>query len=86
MMEKRRWNCVDALRVLALFLIILYHYETNLGTSNLISLEDMGIRYENANFHMAKIGVELFFMISGFGLMCGNYEISSWKKFLKSDF
>lgn len=80
---KQRFHYIDALRVLALFLIILYHYETDIITSGLFDLQAAGIHYETANIHMAKVGVTLFFMVSGFGLMLSSLHSFSVKEFVK---
>lgn len=83
MNSKQRYYSIDALRVCALFLIILYHYETDITTSGLYNLAEAGIHYETANIHMAKVGVTLFFMVSGFGLMYSGLESFSVKEFAK---
>lgn len=80
---KQRFYYIDALRVLALFLIILYHYETDIMTSGLFDIAAADIGYETANIHMAKVGVNLFFMVSGFGLMLGSLHSFSVKEYVK---
>ena len=80
---KQRFHYIDALRACALFLIILYHYEVDIITSGLCNLMDFGIGYETANIHMAKVGVTLFFMVSGFGLMYSSLDSFSLKEFVK---
>lgn len=83
MSKKQRFHYIDALRVSALFLIILYHYEVDIISSGLCNLMEFGIGYDTANIHMAKVGVTLFFMVSGFGLMYSSRESFSGKEFAK---
>lgn len=78
---KKRWKYIDLLRACSMLLIILYHYEVDLEINNLVSLGEFGIRY--TNIHMAQVGVALFFMVSGFGLMYSSYDEFSVKTFLK---
>lgn len=81
--SKQRFHYIDVLRVMALFLIVLYHFETDIITSGLFDLQAAGIFYETANIHMAKVGVTLFFMVSGFGLMLSGLHSFSLKQFVK---
>lgn len=64
-----------------MILIILYHYEVDLESSHMVSLREAGIAYTNV--HMAQVGVALFFMVSGFGLMYSNFDKFSVGKFWK---
>lgn len=75
-MERKRWNYIDTLRVCSFLLIFLYHFMTETEAGGYFSFRSTGISCENANLHMAKIGVSLFFMISGFGLMCSSEKFS----------
>lgn len=80
---KKRWKYIDLLRACSILLVILYHYEVDLEITNLVFLDEIGIRY--TNIHMAQVGVALFFMVSGFGLMHSCYNEFSIKTFLKRD-
>lgn len=84
-MGQKRWKYIDALRVCSFILIILYHYIIELEAIGCFSFLKTGIVYENANIHMAKVGVTLFFMISGFGLMYSNRDFSI-KEYIKKRF
>ena len=75
-MERKRWNCIDMLRAGSFLLIFLYHYMIETEAGGYFSFSGAGILCENANIHMAKVGVTLFFMISGFGLMYSSREFS----------
>ena len=62
---KYRLLSIDIIRVAAFALIILYHYFINLGIVGL----GPELPYGNQNMHIATLGVALFFIVSGFGLM-----------------
>lgn len=85
-MKQKRWNSIDLLRVGSFLLILIYHYMVEIEAGGLFSLTNAGITYENANLHMAKVGVTLFFMISGFGLMCSASSEFSLKTYIKKRF
>ena len=73
-MKRKRWDSVDVLRICSLLLIFLYHFMVEIEAGDWFYLSAVGISYENQNLHMAKVGVTLFFMISGFGLMHSNRQ------------
>lgn len=83
-MEKKRWNYIDALRVLSLLMIVLYHYEVELGSGGQVQVPEY--MYAGKNLHMAMIGVSLFFMISGFGLIYENRNGFCLKTYIKKRF
>lgn len=66
---KKHLVFLDVLRTFAFACIILYHFMIELEISNLYSFPDHGISYANANMHIATLGVSLFFIVSGAGLM-----------------
>ena len=68
-MKKEHWHSLDFLRVCSFLLIFIYHYIIELKAAGFYDFSSMGIFYENNNLNMARIGVILFFMLSGFGLM-----------------
>ena len=57
---------LNIIRVLAFALIIVYHFILEMSSKSIIGA---GIPYAGPNMHMATLGVGLFFMISGAGLM-----------------
>lgn len=64
--QKRRFMSLDVIRFIAFAFIIYYHYFFNLEVTGLYQLT---LPYFNDNMHIATLGVALFFMVSGFGLM-----------------
>ena len=59
---KQRIKSLEGLRVIALFLIVITHFEF------LETVEGIGSIY-STYFHNATLGVDFFFVLSGFGLM-----------------
>ncbi len=72
-MPKRRILFLDFLRVFSFFLIIAYHFMVELEIRGCYTFQNV-IRYSNANSHIATLGVALFFMISGAGMMYSHGE------------
>lgn len=68
MIDKKRYFFLDVLRVLAFFLVFFYHFLVRTAENGLITQEAASKIYEHPNFHMATLGVSLFFIISGMGL------------------
>lgn len=85
-MKRKRWDSVDVLRICSLLLIFLYHFMVEIEAGDWFYLSAVGISYENQNLHMAKVGVTLFFMISGFGLMHSNRQNFDGKTYWKKRF
>lgn len=65
---------MDLLRVVAFMLVFFYHFLVRTAENGIISSEMAGKIYEHPNFHMATLGVSLFFIISGTGLMMSSRQ------------
>ncbi|MCR5503509.1 MAG: acyltransferase [Lachnospiraceae bacterium] len=65
----KRYRFMDVLRLLSMLAIVFYHMTVTLYLMGIRQLSSVRIFYENANMHIAKVGVGLFFMLSGAGLM-----------------
>ena len=70
--KRKRWSSIDVLRVVSFLLILFYHFMVEIENGGYFFFASYGMNYENSNLHIAKIGVVLFFMMSGFGLMAGS--------------
>lgn len=81
---KKRYNFMNLLRVLSMFTIVFYHMLITLYIYGIRQLDSISFFFENKNMHIAKIGVCLFFMLSGCGLMLGSRN--SAKGFNVKDF
>ena len=66
---KKKYYFMDVLRVLAMLLIVYYHLFIELFVVGAREVNAFSNFYENKNAHLATIGVGIFFMLSGFGLM-----------------
>lgn len=60
---------MDVIRFISMAAIVYYHLIITLYLSGIRQLESVHHLYENNNIHVATVGVGLFFMISGAGLM-----------------
>lgn len=80
MQNKKRWGSLDVLRLTSFFLIFIYHFMVETEAGGYYSFSQHGITYETPNLHIAKIGVVLFFMMSGFGLMGGSFSLKEYGK------
>ena len=77
-----KYRAMNWLRVLAFAFIIVYHFIFELEQKGNFDPEKGSlIKYSNSNLHIAIIGVSLFFMLSGAGLM-----LSSMRKWDIKDF
>lgn len=81
---KKRYNFMNLLRVLSMFTIVFYHMLITLYIYGIRQIDSISFFFENANMHIAKIGVCLFFMLSGCGLMLGSNDEA--KSFSIKDF
>jgi peptidoglycan/LPS O-acetylase OafA/YrhL len=77
--ESSRIESIDALRAIAALTVLLFHFES-------FALTPVGqfgafIPAESQNFHLALMGVELFFVISGFVISWTIERTGSAKKF-----
>ena len=85
--SKTKYLSMNHLRVLAFCFIIVYHFMVELEQKgNYNFLERGWVYYTNGNFHIAIIGVSLFFMISGAGLMLSSTRKWDVKDFYKRRF
>lgn len=66
---KKRYAFIDVIRFISMAAIVYYHLIITLYLSGIRQLESVSHLYENNNMHIATVGVGLFFMISGAGLM-----------------
>ncbi|MBR1622925.1 MAG: acyltransferase [Pseudobutyrivibrio sp.] len=76
-----KYRAMNWMRVMAFLFIIVYHFMVELEQKGNYSFDSSLIYYSNSNLHIAIIGVSLFFMISGAGLM-----LSSMRKWDIKDF
>ena len=70
----KRYNFMSVLRVLSMLTIVFYHMLITLYIYGIRQIDSIRFFFENANMHIAKIGVCLFFMLSGCGLMLGSKD------------
>lgn len=79
-MKSKRITSIDILRGLAAFLVTMYHLSN--GNSKFLSDENL----LKIVFRIGWVGVEIFFIISGFiipySMMLGNYTMKSGGRFL----
>ncbi len=82
-MEKKRVIYLDLLRAIAFVCIIIYHFMIELELHEKYSFVQQGIFYENENMHIATLGVSLFFIVSGAGLMLSTRQELKLKSYIK---
>lgn len=86
-MNTIKYRAMNWLRVLAFLFIILYHFMIELEQTGSYVFDNKSVvYYANANLHIAIIGVSLFFMISGAGLMLSSRKRWNVKDFYKRRF
>ncbi len=73
---KQKYSFMSILRVLSMVSIVFYHMLITLYIYGIRQLDSISIFFENANMHIAKVGVCLFFMLSGAGLMLSSKDQS----------
>lgn len=78
---KHRYRFMNWIRVLAFVLIIVYHFIVELEKNSIYSFVNNGIYYSNVNIDISVIGVSLFFIISGSGLMLSSQRKWDIKKY-----
>ena len=84
---KKRYNFMNLLRVLSMFAIVFYHMVFTLYLYGIRQHDSIKVMFCNANMHIAKVGVSLFFILSGCGLMMSsNNDSFSIKEFYKKRF
>ena len=79
---KSRKIFIDILRILACFLVIVNHTNSQIFLSVTSVNDGIGISYilSMAYFYFSKIAVPIFFMISGALLLNKDYEIKDFIK------
>lgn len=86
---KKRYDFMNVLRLVSMLFIVFYHMVVTLYIFGIRQLESVEHFYSNKNLHIATIGVGLFFMLSGAGLMLGareNKNFSAWSFYKKRFF
>ncbi len=66
---KKRYNFMDLIRVICVIPIVFYHMLVTLSEYGVRQADSLNKYYETPNFFFGVVGVALFFMISGGGLM-----------------
>lgn len=84
MMEKKRIFYYDFIRTVAMFIIIIFHFNCSLAIHNISGKIFLGIHYANGSY--ADVGVPLFFILSGATLMLSNQKNYTLKSFYKKRF
>lgn len=77
---------LDFIRTLSFTLVFIYHFMLEMEDKGVFDFSGRGLFYENANCHMASLGVGLFFMISGAGLMLSAGEKLDCKTYFSRRF
>ncbi len=70
----KRYQFMNVLRVLSMIAIVFYHMVVTLENLGIRQHESVSLFYQNANMHIATVGVGLFFMLSGGGLMLSSKD------------
>ena len=83
---KSRCSCLDYLRFLSFGCIIFYHMVVQLWMDGIRDGMEVLPYFSNANIHIATLGVNLFFMISGAGLMLSGRKSFSLSAYYKKRF
>ncbi len=84
--KRSRIVFMDVLRVFAFVCIILFHFMITLDLAGQFSFVQRGIDWGTPNMHMATLGVGLFFMVSGAGLMISSERKWDLKTYAKKRF
>jgi peptidoglycan/LPS O-acetylase OafA/YrhL len=84
---KKRYNFMNLLRIMSMVAIVFYHMVFTLYLYGIRQQESIKFLFCNANMHIAKVGVSLFFILSGCGLMMSSdRDDFSIKDFYKKRF
>lgn len=80
---KKRIFYLDFIRALSFIFIVIFHFNVSIGAHNIYvnSTNIPIIFYDYKNGNLGQIGVSLFFIISGAGLMLSNKENFNLKHF-----
>ena len=79
---KERKTYLDIIRSSSVLIIVLFHFSCLLEDFNYKGYNNFFLHYANGKW--GRVGVFLFFMISGAGLMLSSKKGFEWKKFLKT--
>lgn len=79
--KKKRLFYLDFIRAIAAIIVVIYHFNCTLTTYNITGFNK--IFYTHANGHWGRIGVTLFFIISGVALMYNYNKKVDNKTYLK---
>ncbi|MBR6365819.1 MAG: acyltransferase [Lachnospiraceae bacterium] len=81
---KKKYCYMDVIRVISMLLIVFYHMLVALHSTGARQYGSLQPFFENKNAHIATVGVGLFFMLSGAGLMLssqkGNFKAGQFYK------
>ncbi len=86
---KKRYNFMNLLRALSMMSIVFYHMIFTLYLYGIRQHDSIKMFFSTTNVHIAKVGVSLFFILSGCGLMLSsdneNFKIIDFfkKRFVK---
>jgi len=84
---QKKYNFMNLLRALSMIAIVFYHMVITLYIYGIRQHESISFLFENTNMHIAKVGVGLFFILSGCGLMMSSLKPDySITKFYKKRF
>lgn len=84
---KKKYSFMTVLRVLSMVAIVFYHMVFTLYIYGIRQIDSIRFLFENTNMHIAKVGVGLFFMLSGSGLFLSDKDKEfSAKEFYKKRF
>lgn len=85
---KKRYYFMDVIRIVSMLAIVFYHMVFSLYQTGIRQLDSISFLFQTKNMHIATVGVGLFFMISGAGLMYSSKdkEVFSLKDYYKKRF
>lgn len=85
---KKRYYFMDVIRIVSMLAIVFYHMVFSLYQTGIRQLDSVSFMFQTKNMHIATVGVGLFFMISGAGLMYSSMhkENFSLKEYYKKRF
>lgn len=83
LVDKKRLVFLDVLRAAAFLLVFFYHFLVRIAENGIAAQETVQKIYEHPNYHIATLGVSLFFMISGAGLMLSSNHKWNTKEYFQ---
>lgn len=72
---KKKYCFIDVVRLVSMLGIVYYHMLMSLYLCGIRQLESIKFLFQTPNTHIATVGVGLFFMISGAGLMLSSSKV-----------